>query len=691
MAPRTFSVRTLGVVLLAFAALASGRAAEAPLTSVAAAFAQWPGLTATDRPVLLEGVVTGTMPTGAFRLHDGELGLYVSKSDAGRGLTPGDRVRVAGTLRPGGFSPWVLPHTVTLLGRGAFPPAQRASFSMLASGAKDNQWLEIEGVVRAVTLSEARDFVLIDLGMSGGNLRVLVNYSAHPEFFSLVDAEVRMRGVAAVNVNQHGHVVEPTFRVPSFTEIAVTRPAPADAFAVPLVPIAGMMRPMPGQWQRHRVRTTGVVTRRISATMFFLREGELGLKVETSDPVDLRPGDVVEATGFPTMIDGLAVLQYAAVRPTGTQAAPTPARPSLAALLAGAHNSDLVSLEARLVDWTVSGAKTTLILEAENRLFNGLLTYVGPRPPQLPARNSLVQVTGVSVVSELEDTWFYQPRSFVLLLADPADLRVLQAPAWWSSKRLGQALAISCVVLLTVGGWVWSLRRQIGRKRAIIEQQARHAAVLEERSRIARDLHDTLEQGLTGLSLQMKAMETDLESSPHPVRARLQQARLMLRQSRALAHNAIRELRSEATAPRHEGLVEGLQRVADSWNQSGALRVAVRIAGAARPLAPRLENHLLGIGTEAMTNAVKHGRADAIEVELDYAGSQLALRIRDNGTGFDPRHELHQRSGCFGLIGMRERARELGGQLRILSEPGQGTEILVAAPVGFGPDAASRP
>ena len=247
------------------------------------------------------------------------------------------------------------------------------------------------------------------------------------------------------------------------------------------------------------------------------------------------------------------------------------------------------------------------------------------------------------------------------------------------------SLAITGLVLLAAVGWVWSLRRQIERKRAVIEQQARHAAVLEERSRIARDLHDTLEQGLTGLSLQMKAMETELDGSPHPVRSRLQQARQMLRQSRALAHNAIRELRSETTATRHESLAEGLRRVADSWNQSGALQVEIRIAGTPRSLAPRLENHLLGIGTEAMTNAVKHGRANAIQVELDFRSAEVALRVKDNGTGFDPQHQLELSSGCFGLIGMRERAREVGGQIRILSEPGRGTEIFVAAPCATGP------
>ncbi|MBL9213083.1 MAG: hypothetical protein JNL92_21655 [Opitutaceae bacterium] len=692
MSPRTFSLPSFVSSLLAWALVSPVPAAEppAPITTVAEASALWPTLTTDDRPVQIEGVVTGTMPNGAFRLHDGNLGIYVSRSEAGQKLTPGDRVRVAGTLRPGGFSPWILPHVLTPLGRGVFPDPQPASYSLLASGVADNQWLEIEGVVRAVDVSTARDFVILDLGMSGGNLRVLVNYSAHPEFSTLVDAEVRMRGLAAVNVNKHGHVVEPTFRVPSFTEITVIRPAPAGAFDSPRVPVAGMMRPIPGVWQRHRVRIGGVVTRRISETMFFLRDGQLGLKVETKQPVAVRPGDVIETAGFPTMEEGLAVLQHAEVRQTGAQATPAPARPTLASLLEGTHNSDLVSLQARLVDWAVSGTKVTLIFEADNQLFKGLLNHTSSHRPPLPEKNSLVNVTGVAVVSELEDTWFYQPRSFLLLLADIADLQVVRAPPWWTRERLWRALTITCLVLLAAAGWVWALRRQVERKRAVIEQQARHAAALEERSRIARDLHDTLEQGLTGLSLQMKAMETELDSSPHPVRSRLQQARQMLRQSRALAHNAIRELRSEATASRHEGLAEGLRRVADSWNQSGALQVEIRIAGTPRSLAPRLENHLLGIGTEAMTNAVKHGRADAILVELDFRSAEVALRIKDNGSGFDPQQQLEKVSGCFGLLGMRERAREVGGQIRILSEPGRGTEIFVAAPFGLGPELAAR-
>ena len=113
---------------------------------------------------------------------------------------------------------------------------------------------------------------------------------------------------------------------------------------------------------------------------------------------------------------------------------------------------------------------------------------------------------------------------------------------------------------------------------------------------------------------------------------------------------------------------------------SGALTVTVQVAGEVRALSPRLEQHLVGIGTEAMTNAVKHGQAGAIQVEIEFRDAEVMVRIKDTGIGFDPAQRLEQASGCFGLLGMRERAREIRGDIRIHSQPGRGTEVVVTAP-----------
>lgn len=656
-----------------------------PITTVAGAFARWPELQSDEGLVRLEGVVTGTMPSGAFRLHDGELGIYVSRSAAGQKLTAGDRVAVSGVLRKGGFSPWITPYEVTSLGRGEFPRAEPVSYAVLATGTADNQWVEIEGVVRAVQVPEgAKGLVVLDLGMLGGSVRALVNCDSPADCHGLIDAEVTLRGVAAVNVNAQKHVVEPSFRVPSLAQITTRRPRQPDPFALVHTPIERLMKFSPGASHLHRVRTRGVVMRRLSDTTFFVRDGRSTLKVETARAHAVRPGEIIEAAGFPVIAEGMAVLQHSVARSVGTTEPPSPAEPTLTALLEGTYNSNLVSIKARLVDSVTAGRNVTLVFQAGDQIFTALFTQPAAATAPLPAKNSFVRVTGICVIDELEAHWSYRPRSFLLLLADLDDLQILQAPPWWTPERLGWALVITCTVLLAAAAWVWALRRQIGRKRAVIEQQARHAATLEERSRIARNLHDTLEQGLTGLSLQMKALENDLNATPLAARTRLASARQMLRQSRALARNAIRELRTETMPSRHEALLDGLHRVANAWNQSGALRVSVSVIGEPRPLPPPLEPHLLGIGTEAMTNAVKHGQAQAIDVALTYGATEVTLRIRDDGVGFDPAGQHAEPGSFFGLLGMRERAREIRGQLDVQSAPGRGTEVVVRAPIVSG-------
>lgn len=681
-------------VRVAADAAAGASGAPALLTRIADV-KKSPELAGQSIPVRIEGVVIWTAPKGDFFVHDGELGIHVGESEAGKRLRRGDRVRVVGTTRRGSFAPSIDLRDVVQLGAGVLPEPLRVSYGEIASGSLDGQWLEVEGVVCAFEQYGPAPGTILTLAVGGERLRVRVGYPEAPDSAQMIDptqiidAVVRVHGVAGGRFNPQRQLVEPVLRLPDSSSVTVLRPPPANPFALPLVPLDRLLMFSLEPASPHRVRTRGVVTRQISDRVFFLRDDNLGLKVEMHGPAAFESGDVVEAVGFPAMADGTAVLEGAMCRRVSAGPPIAPVRATVRELLDGFHNSNLVRIEARLVDWAPEGPALSFAFEAENHHFKGVLQQGGALD-WLPERNSAVEVTGIWVISELQDVWYYSPRSVLLLLSNPADLKVLQAPSWWTPERLWRALAISCAILLAVAGWVWALRRQIGRKRAVIEQHVRRAAALEERGRIARELHDTLEQGLTGLSLQMKAMETDLNGSPHPVRQRLQFARQMLRQSRALARNAIRELRAETIPARFEGLVEGLKRVANSWNASGVFTVDVQTAGNVRPLPPLLEKHLLGIATEAITNAVKHGRPDAIRVEIDFRAGDLTLRVTDNGAGFDPADHLDKPSGCFGLLGMRERAREIDGEIRIHSRPGDGAEIVVTAPLA-GEAKAAQP
>lgn len=663
------------------AAASPASAPVTPLTRIADV-KTWSDLAGRSLPVSIEGVVTWVGAGGDFFMHDGAMGIHVGVSEAGKTLRPGDRLRVVGATRRGTFAPSIEPRELVRLGTGVLPEPLQASYNLVASGSLDGQCLQIDGVVCAVESQEETEPVaVLNLAIEGRRLRVLVNHPPPLDVEKLIDAEVRVRGVATGSFNPQRQLVEPVLRVSDFSAITVVRPALADPFALPIVPLDRLLGFSLEAPRPHRVRIRGVVARQISERVFFLRDENLGLKVETRVPTTVRSGDVVEATGFPTMSGAAAVMEGSVCRTMSSGAPLVPARPTLAGLLDGSHSSDLVSVQARLVDWVADGQSVTMIFQADNHLLKGLLPH-GAGLEALPEKNSIVDATGICVISELEDLWYYSPRSVVLLLSSPADLKVLQAPEWWTRERLWRALALVLAILAAGLGWVWSLRRQVQRKRAVIELQARHAAVLEERSRIARELHDTLEQGLTGFSLQLKAVEKDINDAPDQAGERLQSARQMLRQSRALAHDAIRELRMDAVARRHETLVAGLRRIVDMWNQSGALAVEMRVHGEERPLPHDVEQHLLGIGAEAMTNAVKHGAAASIQLELRYLPAGVLLRVEDNGSGFDPASCAAATSGSFGLLGMRERAHQVGGRIEIRSEPGRGAVILVEVPLG---------
>ena len=161
------------------------------------------------------------------------------------------------------------------------------------------------------------------------------------------------------------------------------------------------------------------------------------------------------------------------------------------------------------------------------------------------------------------------------------------------------------------------------------------------------------------------------------MRERLDEACNLTRYSLDEARRAIADLRSDdLECPElSAALPEIAQRIAV------ALQTSVQVIGNPRKLNPAMERNLLRIFQEALTNAVKHAHARTVDVELRYERDSLALRVRDDGDGFDPENLSPAASGHYGLIGMRERAERIGGHLTLSSRPGEGTELLVEVPL----------
>jgi len=217
---------------------------------------------------------------------------------------------------------------------------------------------------------------------------------------------------------------------------------------------------------------------------------------------------------------------------------------------------------------------------------------------------------------------------------------------------------------------------------ARLYDETRQMAVMEERNRMAREIHDTLAQGFSGIILQLEAAEQALSGDTPSVEKHLNQARSLARKSLAEARRSVWNLRPQALE--QVPLAEALAQEVDKFEQNNGIRTLFSVYGDRRGLPPEVEASLLRICQESLTNIHKHAKASNVEVSLTFRDSAVELDVSDDGAGFSPRKSTRDGEGrkAFGLISMRERARGLGGEFEVQSKRGKGTLVRVMIPVG---------
>jgi PAS domain S-box-containing protein len=211
-------------------------------------------------------------------------------------------------------------------------------------------------------------------------------------------------------------------------------------------------------------------------------------------------------------------------------------------------------------------------------------------------------------------------------------------------------------------------------------EQSRQAAVLEERNRMARDIHDTLAQGFTGVIVQLEAAEDAIaccrskEANEH-----LQRASELARQSLNEARRSVHALRPQSL--QRENFWDALKGTIKNTTAGTALHTTFELRGKLRDLPLVWQENLLHIGQEALTNALKYAHPRNFETRLSCNANELRLELRDDGDGF----KLKDRHDGFGLAGMRERVEQMGGELKITSSRGKGTKVVVTLPYNHEP------
>ncbi|MCJ7828971.1 MAG: histidine kinase, partial [Dehalococcoidia bacterium] len=220
---------------------------------------------------------------------------------------------------------------------------------------------------------------------------------------------------------------------------------------------------------------------------------------------------------------------------------------------------------------------------------------------------------------------------------------------------------------------------------ARLYDETRQMAVMEERNRMAREIHDTLAQGFSGIILQLEAGEQALGSDLPALQRHLNQARNLARKSLAEARRSVWNLRPQALEQRP--LADAIKEEVDRFSQSTGVNVKFNILGDRRDLPPELEAGILRIFQESMANVRKHAKATEVEVNLTFNEAAAELAVRDNGVGFKPKvsgdvDRGKKKRDTFGLISMRERARGLGGTFEVQSQSGKGTLVKIVIPIG---------
>jgi signal transduction histidine kinase/ligand-binding sensor domain-containing protein len=234
------------------------------------------------------------------------------------------------------------------------------------------------------------------------------------------------------------------------------------------------------------------------------------------------------------------------------------------------------------------------------------------------------------------------------------------------------------LAILAVGALAWAVYHL-----RLRQERYRFSLVLEERARLAREIHDTLAQGFVGIASQLDAVSMAMpqqDDAPWAtVRQYLDLARKMARHSLTEARRAVMDLRASVLEGRD--LATALNSGAQMWTAGSGVEVEVDVSGERKTLPHDMEQHLLRIAQEAVTNTLKHSGASKIWVKLHMEAKKLFLRVADNGRGFEHPDAFSSQDGHFGLLGMRERAERLGGEMHLASHPGEGTEVEVTVPL----------
>ena len=622
-----------------------------------------------------------------------------------RGLpvpSTGDVIRATGTTS---FDTFSQPHAdytnLVRIGHAAVPRPEALSLSELLHGDYNHRLVETSGTIADAFRDEIDpryNYLLLKRGSEIMPVSFPDPNMAEAKLHALIGAEVRIVGVCSFMAGSRDFL-GPRLELTGLDAIRVTTPAPSDPFDAPMLENIHRINPAAVANMGRRA-IVGRVIAVWNGNRFILKTADgrflrITLARRHSPPAY---GETVRVVGFPeTDLFRINISEAIWRREPSALPPEEPPQPYTAESLLmddrgqlkfrPFHFGHTLKLKGQIRDIPEPDRpKAHALLDCGNVIipvntdmcpgvFNGVTT------------GCTVELSGICLMETenwRSDAPFPRITGMALIMRSPADLKILSRPPWWTPLRFSVVIGALLVILSGIFIWNRMLNRLVERRsRALLKEQAAHDGAdlkVEERTRLAVELHDTLAQNLTGISLQIDAAQMAAEENPNSVMPYLETARRKMQNCRENLRNCLWDLRSRAFEEKE--LADAIRKTIAP--HIGQTDVQIEMGIPCRKLSDNTIHAVLCIIRELTINAIRHGKASHITIRgmLDETG--LSFTVSDDGCGFDPARRPGLSEGHFGLQGVSERTLRLGGTFDISSAPGHGS---TATLIHLTPDA----
>lgn len=637
-------------------------------------------------PVRIRGTVTGAVNASQERwmsFQDDTRGIFVRLAAISNAApAAGELWTVEGHSSAGDFAPIVVAERITRLGEGLLPAPVMPTWAELLNGSRDVQWAELKGLATDVRSNT------ISLHLPEGRLDVELDGYSESELIPFLKDVVRLRGVLYAVWDPATREVRVGRVMMRNSTISVDVPAPADPFDAVLRSPRELLL-FDAQASAFRpVKVSGQIVY-TDPTQLFLEADGTGLRLLPMGEASLRPGDLVEAVGYPDIGGGELLLREALLKKTGEaplsppqnldESGPAPANP----------NSTRVRVEGKLLGWHTEPGALVFELQSGTRLYLARVATTDTSPASLRVGSRLALVGIYVRRGHNRPAANADNESFALLLNSLADITVLSQPSWWTLPRLLALLSVLSVILIFTVIWNTQLRRLVEQRTDQLQHEIRERERVErqhaleaERSRIARDLHDDLGSSLTEISVLASTgqfPQTSAAGQSNLFQAIGTKARSLVSALEVIVwavdpeDNTLQSLADYLTGYTNDFFT----------HTQIACRFKVPVSCPPITLEGRVRHDLLMVAKEALNNIVRHAAATEVEFRLAVLAGVLEIDIADNGKGI----ENEPPSTGHGLKNLAARLKKLGGNCLVEPRASGGTIVKIRLPLGGSAEA----